>query len=566
MNSVTMSAKLRSIIKLVLFIASVLLVAYIASRFFFRLDLTAEKRYTLTDVTRKTLQELETPVIVKVYLTGNDLPPGFRRLEKAVKEKLEDFIAYADQDIMYEFINPADFDDEGDRKKFYQKLRRKGLNPVELTERTKSNKTSRRVVFPGALFTYKGRQVAVNFLKSQSGQSPEQNLNSSVQALEYEFINAIHKLSTPEKKKVAIANGHGELPEENLQELGKVLSEYYKPLRVQIDSQTTNLEQYAAIIFAKPQKPFTEKEKFIIDQYLMQGGALMFLMDGVKVDMDSLRSRSFTVGVANNLNLRDMLFNYGLRVNNELLLDEECLPLGLARAGQGGQTRIQLYPWPYHPLIISKSEAHPVTRYLNPLRTSFVSTVDTVAARGVNKKILLATSPNSTAQAVPSRVSLDIISRQPSWDFREGPFAVAALAEGRFESVFANRLITRKFAHPDSIRQRSEKTAVIVAGDGDIVKNRVARSGEPYPMGFDRNARKNYKGNQEFVLNAVNYLCDDGGLMQVRMRELKLRLLDEEQIQKERAKWQIINTALPLAIVIILGVIINVLRRRRYAR
>lgn len=561
-----MSTKLRSIGKLIMITAAVILVAYMASQVFFRIDLTSEKRYTLTNVTQKTLEGLDSPVYIKVYLTGDQLPPGFRRLEKASREMLEEFIAYAEHDIIYEFVNPAEVGNEQERNQFYKKLRQKGLDPVELTERTKSDKTSRQIVFPGAVFTYKDREIAVNFLKTQAGQSPRENLNSSVQALEYEFINAIHKLSMEKRKKVGIARGHGELPDENLQDLGKILSEYYTPQRVLIDSQATNLQQYAAILFPRPTKPFTEKEKFLIDQYLMQGGSLMFLMDGVKIDMDSLRQRSFAIGIANDLNLQDMLFNYGIRVNHELVMDEQCLPIGLTQMQSSGESRIQLFPWPYNPLIVPSGKTHPITRYLSPVRTHFISTIDTVKTPGVHKEILLRTSKNSQVKPVPSRVSFEIISRQPNWQFQGGPYPVSALAEGRFESVFANRLLAQKFNYNQPIRQKSKPASVIVAADGDLAKNRIARSGEPYPMGFDRNARKNYKGNSDFMRNAVNYLCDDGGLMQVRMRELKLRLLNQDKIETERFKWQAINTAVPIIFIILLGIIFNVYRKKTYAK
>ena len=566
-----MKPKARSLVTLIATLGIIIIISYLSTFYFFRLDLTSENRYTLTDVTRSTLKNLENPVFVNVYLTGDDLPPGFNELEKAIRHTLEEFTVYAGQQIQYKFIDPTESGDKEERARLYKDLKQKGLRPVELTQRTRGDKTSKQTVFPGVVINYNTKHLAVNLLKDNMEKTPTQNLNNSIQALEYEFLNAIKKITTDKRKRIGLTTGHGEPSNKRLSDLASILSEYYDVERVPVTDtiKTKDLGKYAALLIVKPDEKFTEKEKFRIDQYFMDGGKLFWFIDGVKTSMDSLRSKRTTIGIANELNLNDLLFKYGVRVNHDLVLDQQCLPIGLTQRGVSGKNRIQKFPWYYNPLIIPSQSKnnHPVTKYLNPVRTEFVSTIDTVGSNRINKKVLLQSSELSLVKGVPVRISFNIINNPPArQQFNDGSRIVAVSAEGVFSSVFRNRMITEEFTQNQEFREKSKQNKMIVVSDGDIPINEVSSNGEVYPVGFDRNSRRNYKGNADFIRNAVNYLTDNEGLMKLRLRDLKIRLLDKQLVQDERTKWQIINTAVPVLIVILIGLTINFIRKRKYTR
>jgi ABC-2 type transport system permease protein len=574
--------KRNSLVDLLIGVLIIVLVNYIASFVFTRFDLTAEKRYTLSEATKKQIENLNDAVYFKVYLEG-DFPSGFTRLRNEIKEMLDEFRAYADQGyIEYEFINPSLNPDQKVRNEVYRDLYKQGLRPTDLEVQDEDG-VSKKIIWPGALVTYKERQVAIDFLKSGAAQGSENLLNNAIEDLEYELSNAIQKLTNVNKPKLAFIYGHGELDEYETADIFKALEEYYVVERITLDEQIGRLtsrkartddstktwvtNNYKAIIIAKPTEKFSDKDKFIIDQFVMYGGKVLWFLDPVMADMDSLTRSDFTLGIANDLNLNDQLFTYGVRLNSNLAQDLQAAPIPLPVGMVGDQPRYELFPWYYFPLLVPKG-GHPIVNNLNAVKTEFVSSIDTVGKTGrIKKTPLLTTSRYTKLLRAPVRISLGITRYQPSEDqYTKGHTPVAYLLEGTFSSVFKNRM-TQQIKQSDEIKYKDSSitTKMLVVADGDIIKNHVRSDRQILPLGVDRYTNQEY-GNKDFVLNAVNYLCDDEGLMAVRARTLKIRLLDRARLKAEGVKWQLINTIVPVLMVLLFGVIHFYWRKRKYSR
>jgi len=561
--------KKQNIIQLILVFIIVILLNYVVSFLIIRLDLTSEKRYTLTKPTIKLLSEIDDQVYVKVYLEGDDLPVGFKRMRRAISDLLEEFSYHGNKEISFRFINPSENPDKKVRFGLYKQLYDKGLIPIESTETTEEGKTSSKMVFPGVVVVYKGKDLGVNLLKNDPRYraDSEDNINNSIQSMEYEITNALRKLSSIKKQKIAFIEGHGELDEYHVMDITSVLSEYYEVQRGIMKGMPGILDQFAAIIIAKPTERFNENDKLVIDQYIMQGGKVLWLIDGAKVDLDSLRNIPITVAMNMDLNLEDQLFRYGVRINQGLLQDVQCAPIGMSRQGSDGRPKIDLLPWPYYPIILSDN-LHEISKYLNLLRLEFASAIDTVASSpDVKKQILLYSSNKSKFEYTPVQVSLENIQKQiDERSFKSNKLPVAVLLEGKFESNFKNRLLNDLVLTDENIIKTSKPTKMIIASDGDIPINKVSSKGEIYPIGFDINTQQTYAGNKDFILNAINYLCDDEGLMSIRLREIKMRLLNKAKVAKEKAFWKTSNTIMPVIIVVVFAVFASYWRKRKYTK
>jgi ABC-2 type transport system permease protein len=550
----------------------------ISSYVFTRVDLTSEKRYSLTEPTKELLRDLDDIVYFKVYLDG-EFPAGFKRLSKAVKEMLDEFRAYSSR-IHYEFINPANAATPSEVKARQEELIRKGLNPTDLTVKT-SDGSTQQIIFPGAIVSYRQTELPLEFLQTQINQTPEQILNHSVQTLEYNISSMIHKLTLSTKPALAFIEGHNELKEIDVYDISMSLSEYYKVERIALDERIFALTQrdttkegdivirnkYAAIIMAQPKTAFSEKDKFIIDQYIMQGGKVLWLVDPVYATMDSLESSPTTMGLAMDLNLQDMLFRYGARLNPDLILDLNALPIRMVTGMIGDQPQIDFVPWYYFPIIFPTSD-HPIVRNLNAIMTNFISSLDTVETEGIRKTILLTTSPYSRILQTPVLIDLRICQEEPDrLLYRTANVPIAVLLEGEFESLFKNRLPPQIQNSPlIGFREKSQPTRMIVVGDGDIIRNQLHVSqGYPLPLGFDQYTRQHF-GNRDFILNAVNYLCDDSGLIAARSKEVKLRLLDNTKLTSGRTRIQVTNTILPVVLVLLFAIVRMYRRKHQYVR
>lgn len=552
---------------LVTFIIS--LVAYLSGFVYFRVDLTSEKRYTLSPQTHEILKELEDIVFVKVYLDG-DLPIGFKRLKNSVREMLDEFRVVGGSRIQYQFINPSESEDSETRNRFYESLHSQGMIPTNVEVKDRQGGLSQQIIFPWALITYKGYEMPVRLLKNNPGKTAEENLNNSLEALEYELINTLHSLTVDEYETIAFIEGHGELDEFLTGDITKELLKSYEVFRGRINPDSVEeLNEISLVIIAKPEQPYTEKEKAIIDQYIMQGGKVLWLIDPVAIDLDSLTHSSSAVALIKELNLADQLFKYGVRINPSLVMDIQCSLIPVNTALEGQPARFTPAPWYYSPLLLPPSE-HIITRNLGMVKAEFASSIDIVGENpGVESHVLLSTSRLSRAVNVPVFVTLETAKKQLNPAFFSMPFLpVAVLLEGEFESVFANRPFPLPTNKDYEIRDRSVPTKMIVIGDGDIIRNDVSLNRgvpEPLPLGYDRYSRQTF-GNKEFILNAIAYLLDEKGLMELRSRQLTLRLLDREKLRAEKMKWQLINILLPLLIVSVFGISFTWYRRYRYSK
>ena len=422
--------------------------------------------------------------------------------------------------------------------------------------------------------------MPLQLLIDQMGIESENVLNNSIQALEYNISNVIRKLSIKSKPKIAIIEGHGELNNYAMYDITSALSQYYQVERVRLDEKINKLTNreisdttatkisniYKAIIIAKPDSSFSEKDKFIIDQYVMYGGKILWLIDPVFASMDSLKNTSQTVGITNELNLADQLFRYGVRLNTNLIMDISALQIPIVTGKVGNQPQTSFLPWYFFPIIMPTAN-HPIVKNLNAIKTEFVSSIDTID-NGIKKTILLTSSKYSRLVNTPVIIDLAILRKEPEERLFNKPFqSVAVLLEGEFESNFSNRIST-EISQSDKIGflEKSKPTSMIVISDGDVIKSEFHYSkGYPLPLGYDQYTGQMF-GNKEFILNCMNYLCDDSGLITVRSRELKLRMLDKTKIEKSKIQWQVINVVLPVVIVILFGFLMAFLRKRRYTK
>lgn len=556
--------KKRDLLALGLAIALLMMLNYVGSFVFHRFDLTTEKRYTLSDATKNLLKNLDDVVFVKVYLEG-EFPAGFKRLRNETKEMLDEFRAYSDNNIEYEFINPSASSDKKVQNEVHKQLYKKGLDPTNL-EIKDENGTSQQIIFPGALVSYKGHELSWQLLKTQMGRSPEAQLNNSIQSLEYEFASCIRNLTVNIRPEIAFIAGHDELDTLAVQDIADALSEFYTVKRVVINAQLKALEKYDAIIVAQPDSSFTDKDKFIIDQFIMKGGKALWLIDPLYTSPDSLRRNGGTLSVPYNLRLDDMLFKYGARINPDLVVDMQSsvIPVNVAMRGQ--PANIQMKPWIFSPLILPTGN-HPIVKNLDVIKMDFVSSIDTVSSKGIKKTILLQSSKYSKSIISPVRVDLRMVNMPQDEKRFNNPYRnVAVLLEGKFESLYKNHLDPR-IAKDSAIgfKEDGVETKMIVIADGDAIRNDIDyRSQKALPLGYDKYTNQTY-GNKNFLLNCINYLCDDSGLIGVRARELTLRLLDKKKLKNERLKWQLMNTGLPLLALVVFGIIYNIRRKRKYS-
>jgi len=553
----------------------------ISNAFHFRIDLTQEKRYTLSETTKETLKNLDDVVYIKVYLEG-DFPAGFKRLRNSTMELLDEFRAYTDN-IQYDFINPNESSESQERNDTYMLLAERGLKPTDLQVNTDGG-MKQQIIFPGALVNYNNHEIPVQLLANQMGIKPEEVLNNSIQNLEFAFVTAINELTTPVKAKIGILTGHGELAGNELADIIETLQQGYSIEVANLDGHinalteryapdTTKMDEikirnkYDVVIVPKPDSTFSEQDKFILDQYVMRGGNVLWLIDPVVADMDSLDHKSMTYAIPKNMNLEDMFFNYGVRLNPDLLMDKNCLPIVMVTGRMGDQPQFGLVPWYFFPLATPSGE-HPMTRNLNAVKTNFASSIDTIEVAGIKKTILLTTSDFSRKMSAPVRVDLGITKIEPERiNFNERKIPVAVLVEGKFNSLFKGR-VPAALRNNTTIdfKEKSKDAKMIFVSDGDIIRNSFDRkSGYVLPLGYDQDTRQTF-GNKDFLLNAINYLTDDKNLIDIRSREVKIRLLDATKVKNERVFWQLLNVIAPIALVLIFGLISYQIRKRKYTK
>ncbi|HEY0670178.1 MAG TPA: gliding motility-associated ABC transporter substrate-binding protein GldG [Sphingobacteriaceae bacterium] len=552
----------KDLIYLTGFLAVIIVLNILSSFIFTRFDFTKEKRYTLSDVTRQVLSELEEDVQVTVYLEG-DFPSGFKRLQNSTRDVLADFKAYSNGKLRFDFVNPA-AGSEAQQQAVFEELSNKGIEPTNLSVKTEEG-MSQKLVYPAALISHGGRQIAVRLLQNRAGATPEEVLNNSVQNLEYAFASAIKKVSSGGVQRIGFSEGHGELNDLQLADAMKSLQDVYEVGRVDLSViPFANLDKLKVLIIPKPSTEFSEAEKYKIDYFLMNGGRILWAVDNVNAELDSLRGNTGQLAFPKKLNLDDMLFKYGVRINYDLVADMNCAQIPVSVGNIGGQSQIQMLPWLLFPVFVPVSD-HPMVKNLDGVRSEFASTVDTIAVKGVNHQILLSSSPFSKKITVPSMLSLQMVEEEPDpKEFKSEVKPVAVLLEGTFPSNFKNRPVPVGISEQVNIPQVSKPAKMIVIGDGDILKNQIsATDGSTFPLGYDRYSQQQY-GNKNFLLNAADYLADDSGIISLRTKEIRVRLLDRARIRSEKSFWQFLNLGIPVIMLIVFGIFQHYYRRRRY--
>ncbi|MFQ3576637.1 MAG: gliding motility-associated ABC transporter substrate-binding protein GldG [Cytophagales bacterium] len=536
-----------SLFYFIAFCVGLVLVNLILKHYYFRIDLTEEKRFTLSDASKKVLRNLEQPVYVEVFLDG-DLPPGFVKLRRSILEMLEECKQYSGNNLQFKSTNPTLATNEQNRNRYYYELAQKGIQPTNIFLKEGENKVE-KLIFPGALVSTGSREAGIVLLKGATGASPDEAINQSIENLEYEIVNAIKELGLLKKKKIGILTGNLELDSIQTLDLISELNTLYEAKRINI-RQTPNLQEWDAVIIAKPQRPFSEDEKLKLDQYVVNGGKLLAFLDGVKINLDSIGENG-SVTMPLELNLDDLFFKWGVRLNKVLVQDLNCGPIPVNVGNMGDQPQIKLMPWPYYPLFNTYAK-HSLVRNIDAVYSKFTSTLDSVAAKGIKKTPLVFTSKYSKTIAPPSIVNLNEMRKQPDVENYNKPnLAVAYLLEGKFKSLYANRpLYAEKYS---GLISENSTSKIIVFADGDVPASDIdPRNGQIITMGQNLFLKKKF-ANKDFILNSLSYLTDDDGFVLVRNKELTIRPLDKFKIKEEKVKWQFLNVFLPLLILSIFG-------------
>ena len=519
-----------------------------------RWDLTDDRHYSLSEATKTLLKQTDAPIEVTLLLDG-DLNAGFTRLKKATEELMDEMSVYADLSLTLPSREGTELQDS------------LGLRPIVIHEREQNGKTAQTTIYPYALISYKGRGAVVTLLKNTRGLSGEENLNNSIEQLEYAFAEALHRLQQTELPRIAIIEGHGEPDERYVWDLEQTLSQYLYVDRgaIIIPEQGVDvhlLDGYKAIIIANPQTAFSDIERFIIDQYIMRGGTVLWVVNGVRFSNDVLQSDGFTPIIPLDLGITDMLFRYGIRINPALVQDLQCMTIPVNVSEDPQTPNLQPFPWTYAPLLLT-SNSSPITRNTGQVMSTFVSPIDAVGGEdGIDKRVLLATSTATRVTATPGEVNLNDL--QPDLEaFRYQYVPVAVSLEGTFNSAFAHRMMPDSIVSDEPIRKQSVATRQVVVGSGSIIMNEVERN-QVLPMGYDRYNQIQFS-NRDFIANVLLWLTDSEGLIQLREKTVALRLLNDKRAHDERARVQAISTISPIAILALLGGVIWIIRKRKYA-
>ncbi len=563
--------KRKHLTQLFLGLVGLLVINLLANQYFFRLDLTEEQRYSLNPATKKILQELDNEIIIKVYLEGS-FPPGFQRLQKAIRETLDEFKVFAGSKFTYRFIDPLVGKNEQEQNEFFQELIKKGIQPTNIFAKEEGKRVE-KLIFPGALISYfdsktnEGYEIPVMLFTTidqrlQNAPSPEQILNQSVENVEFNLISAIRKITGNTQKRVGLLEGHGELENIEMATIITRLQEFYEVVKIPLPLDPAIREGVDALIIAKPDSAFDEEEKYKIDQYIMRGGKVLFFTDVVGVYMDSvMRDKgSFTFPVEHNL--LDMFFKYGVRLNPNLVkdLNAGAVPIVIGNLADN-RPNIQPLPWRYYPLLNTFGK-HPIVKNLGPIQSKFISTIDTVKAEGIRKTPLLFSSQYSKVVSTPVEVKYDEERVQPDPQaFNQGPFPVAYLLEGSFNSIYASK----SFSQRKGFLAKSPATKILVCADGDVLRNDINREGNPVPLGFDVFRQTTYS-NADFLINAIDYMIDDRGIMAIKNKEITLRPLDKIKLNEDKTYWQMLNMLVPILLIIFFGFVFFFLRKRQYTK
>lgn len=563
----TNQPNIKKIFKIVLFI----LVVNFGSQFFFkRFDLTEDKRYTLSETSISILKNIKEPLYVDVFLEGN-FPGEFKKLQTETQQLLEEYKAY-NSNIIFQFVNPLENPDERDQ--IMQSFIERGLTPMNVTVDDKGKQTQ-EIVFPWAVINYGKNSTKVPLLKNMMGASTAEKIVNSVQHLEYAFANGFNTVSKSKEKKIAVIKGNGEVEDYQLADLLKTVRENYHIAPFTLDSVATNpiktekeLKKYDLIIIAKPTEAFSDSEKQVLDQYVVNGGKSIWLVDHVSMEMDSLMTTGENLAFPKDLNLNDLFFKYGIRIKPDLVKDLLATPIALATGDQGNATQYTQYPWLFSPMVYpvlakENEKINPIISNLDAIKFEFTNPIE-LLKNDIKKTILLQSSPYSKSVGTPLPINLSMVEERPEQkDFSNfGNLPLAVLLEGKFNSVFQNRITP--FKDPD-FSAIGKNTSMIVVSDGDIIKNQIDKNGVPLELGYDKWTNYMY-ANKEFLLNCINYLLDDNGLINIRNKEVHVPILDKEKVYANYTTTQIITVGIPMLLLLLFGITFTYIRKSKYTK
>jgi gliding-associated putative ABC transporter substrate-binding component GldG len=554
------SRQLGDVLKFLNGLMVVLLLNIVFSSFFFRLDLTEEKRYSVKPQTRDLLKSLDDDVYIEVFLEG-DLNAEFRRLQKSVAETLEEFRIYSGNKVRYSFVDPNQAKGQRAQEEFIKELASKGIQPTNVISNSNGQRTE-KLVFPGLLISYGGMETGLTLLKGNKAGSPAEEINQSIEGVEFEVARAINKVSNADRKMVGMVTGHGELDSLEIASITSDVLEEFDIFRTRLSE--ADISRFDVLVIAKPTKQFPVKDKYALDQYVMGGGSVLFLIDKLDASMDSA-SRDDYFALPYNLDLDDQLFKYGIRINPDLVQDKLAGFYPVVTSQRGGKPQFTVMDWPFFPLVNHYAD-HPITRNLDAVLTRFASSIDTVKATGIRKTPLVLTSAQSRTLMAPVKVSVNDLRKPPAdADYSQAFIPIGYLLEGKFSSLYKNRFLPEGSVK-ETFREESVPAKIIVIADGDIIRNDVNfRTRQPRPLGFDPSTNYTF-ANRDLLLNALAHLTQENGLIQVRDKQVKIRPLDKSRIKDSHIQWQVINLVMPLLILISYGVVRAFWRKKRFAR
>ena len=553
-----------SISKVVIALVCLLAVNYIAKQWHTRIDLTQDKRYTLSEVSKKTLAKIQNPIVIDVLLKGN-IPTEFKKLQTETIQLLDEYAA-ANNNIIVNFINPLEGEEHPES--VIQELINNGYQPLQITQ-NEAGKSSIEYIFPWAVISDGKKSERVRLFVNKLGSTDQEQVQNSVQKLEYNFTDALYKFTLDKKKKIAILRSNGALEDIYMADFLKTAREYYFIAPFTLDSVATNpektlhdLEKFDLLLVPKPTEPFTDAQKQVVDQYIMNGGRALWLIDNVAVSLEDMyKTGGMTMAMPVNLNLTDMFFQYGFRINYTLVNDLYFSEIIVA-TGDGSQTRYMPIPWVYNPLVISGNN-HLINNHLDAVRFQFANSIDTLK-NGVKKTVLLASSPFSKADGTPREINLRFDpNNQNKEAYKHGNIPLAVLLEGEFNSVYKDRI------RPINLKEKSDRskpTKMLVVADGDIIKNDIdSKNNIPLELGFDKWTSK-YYDNKAFLQNALNYLLDDTEFLSLRNKKVQLAFLDKEKVAESASSWQVKVFVYPLLLLILVMLSVLYFYRKKNIR
>ncbi len=545
----------------------ILLLNLVMQHWFFRIDLTSDKRYTLSKVSKQTMESLDDIVFIRVYLDG-DMPISLKKLKQSLIETLDELSVYANGHLQYQLINPFEGSEEK-QQAMYKDLYSKGLMSILVEDSDGKGAVSQRALFPGAILSYGDREKAINFINSNPSMSEDENISAAIQNVEFELVSAIALTARKEKPRIAFIDGHGEFDMYEVGDITLELSQYYAIDRVGLEGNVGELDNYAAVVVARPLETWKEADKLVLDQYLMNGGSVAWFIDEVKVDQDSLAQGNWTFGSIVQHGLDDQLFTYGVRINPNVVQDLYCVQQPIGVSVGGGEMEFKPHPWYYSPLLMPPYD-NPITKNLNLIRAQYPSSIDLVGRDSLRKTVLLASSEYSRVLKAPLMISLSQTAEEVTEnDFDKSDEPIAVLVEGQLKSVFVNRPLTHyNNGNSFDFKAESKPAKMVVVADADIIRNDVRRRATGTsiePLGFDRYAKQTF-GNKMLVKNIMLYLTNDNELLNIRKKDFTLRLLNKSKVANNRNQLVALNVGLPILLVLVAAVFFIWYRKRKYTK